>query len=58
MHQSLDRLEENQMRTSSVVYEYPVLLAWRNWMFTPSYGEVILTEDNTIEIKVQEAVKI
>ena len=27
-------------------------------MFTPSYAEVILTEDNIIEMKVQEAVKI
>ena len=28
MHQSLDRLEENQMRTSSVMYEYHVLLSY------------------------------
>ena len=40
------------------MYEYHVLLAWRNWMFTPNFAEVIQTEDNTIEMKVQEAVKI
>ena len=27
-------------------------------MFTPNFAEVIQTEDNTIEMKVQEAVKI